>query len=149
MADYPVHLSQANHNEELAKKLIQEPPFHDWGITAAFYASIHYIECWLFNRPEKHSETSIPLGSDGKLLYSAHTWREKIAEKNFSKETFKSFRKLRDASETARYLSQYVGPRERRELRWFQPAPQHFSTDDAKTLDETDLTVIKNDLKIS
>lgn len=40
MADYRVHLSQAKHNEEVARKLVKEPPYHDWGITAGFYAAI-------------------------------------------------------------------------------------------------------------
>ena len=149
MADYSVHLSQAKHNEELAKKLILEPPFHDWGITAAFYASIHYIESWLFKRPEKHTETSIPVGTDGRHKMSPHTWREKIAEKYFTKEAWKSFRKLRDASETARYLSlSRISPR--REPQWTdKPASQFFSPDDAKRLVQTDLTVIRPDLKVT
>ena len=149
MADYSVHLSQAKHNEELAKKLVLESPFHDWGITAAFYASIHYIECWLFTRSEKHTETSIPVGSDGRFKYSPHSWREKIAEKNFTEKAWKSFRKLRDASETARYLSLVrIAPQQKPQ--WLgKPAPEHFSPDSAKRLVETDLSVIRNELKIT
>ncbi len=44
MTDYSVHLFQAQHNEQLASKLAVEPPFHDWGIPAAFYSAIHYVE---------------------------------------------------------------------------------------------------------
>lgn len=86
MANYRVHLSQAKHNEDVARKLVNEPPNHDWGITAAFYSAIHYLECWLFNRKEKHTETSIPVGEDGKFKYTPHAWREKIVERNLSKE---------------------------------------------------------------
>jgi hypothetical protein len=89
MADYDIHLSQAKHNEEVAKKLVKEPPCHDWGITAAFYAAIHYFECWLFNRAEKHTETSIPVGEDRKFLYTPHAWREKLVETNLSIERCK------------------------------------------------------------
>ncbi len=94
MADYTVHLSQAEHNEEVANRLVKEPPYHDWGITAAFYSAIHYLECWLFNRPEEHTETGIPVNPDGKLLYTAHAWREKIIEEKLNKDAFKSFRKF-------------------------------------------------------
>jgi len=148
MADYKVHLSQAKHNEELALKLVKELPYHDWGITAAFYSAIHYLECWIFNRKEKHTETSIPVGEDGKFLYTSHAWREKIVEKNLSKEAFKSFRKLRDASETARYLSLYrvhagMTPD------WLdRPASEYFSQDDAKILVEENLKTLKIELGI-
>lgn len=97
------HLNQAEHNEFLAKKLIQEPPFHDWGITIGFYSAIHYIETWHFKKYASHTEATIPV-KNGKMQYSAHTWREKIVNINFGKETYISFRKLRNASRTARYL---------------------------------------------
>lgn len=149
MADYPVHLSQAQHNEQLAKKLVEEPPFHDWGITAAFYSAIHYLECWLFNRSEKHTETSIPVGPDGKFQYTAHAWRERIVQKELKRDTFKSFRKLRDASETARYLSFYrIGAR--RPPRWLdKPASQYFKHEDAKSMVNKELVILRNELKIS
>lgn len=148
MADYTVHLSQAEHNEEIANKLVKEPPYHDWGITAAFYSAIHYLECWLFNRPEKHTETSIPVGSDGKFLYTAHAWRERIIEKELNKDAFKSFRKLRDASETARYLSLYrIGPG--RIPQWVdKPAPDYFRPVDAGNMVGKDLVIFKRELSI-
>lgn len=148
MADYKVHLSQAKHNEELANKLICEPPFHDWGITAAFYAAIHYLECWLFNRREEHTETSIPVDPDGKLKYTPHAWREKIVERELSKEAFKSFRKLRNASETARYLSLYR-IRGGRVPQWLDsPAPDYFRPEDAKNMVEKTLITLKSELGI-
>lgn len=148
MADYNVHLSQAKHNEEVANKLVNEPPYHDWGITAGFYAAIHYLECWLFDKKEKHTETSIPVDPDGKLLYTAHAWREQIIQKRLSKDAFKSFRKLRDASETARYLSLYrIGAG--RSPNWLdKPASDYFKPEDAKTLVEKDLNTFKNELGI-
>lgn len=148
MADYHVHLSQAQHNEQLANKLVQEPPFHDWGITAAFYAAIHYLECWLFNRKEKHTETSIPVGSDNKFRYTPHAWRERIVEIELTRNAFKSFRKLRSASETARYLSFYrIGTG--RMPQWLSmPASQYFSPKNAKRLVDKDLVTLRNELKI-
>jgi len=149
MADYFVHLSQAQHNEQLAIKLVQEPPFHDWGITAAFYAAIHYLECWLFNRREKHTETSIPVRRDGKLSCTPHAWRERIVGRQLNKYAFISFRKLRDTSETARYLSLYrieVG----RPPQWLdKPASQYFRPEDAKNMVEKDLATLRNELKIT
>lgn len=148
MADYRVHLSQAKHNEEVARKLVKEPPYHDWGITAGFYSAIHYLECWLFNRKEKHTETSIPVGGDGKFKYTPHAWREKIVERDLSERAFKSFRKLKDASETARYLSLYrvhAG----REPNWLdKPAPDYFTPEDAGNLVEKDLGNLKTELGI-
>lgn len=149
MADYTVHLSQAKHNEDVANRLVQEPPFHDWGITVAFYAAIHYLECWLFNKPERHTETSIPRGPDGKLQFTPHAWREKLVERYLSKGAFKSYRKLRDSSETARYLSFYrIG--QERAGRWLnEPASDYFRPEDANDMVKKDLINIKNELRIS
>lgn len=145
MADKSVHLSQAKHNEETANKLVNEPPYHDWGITAAFYAAIHYLEFWLFYRPEKHTETSIPTDRlTGQWQYSPHTWREKIVERDFTRDAFKSFRELRDASETARYLSL-----SRRPPRWTAiPAPDHFQIEDAQDMVKECLETLKKELNI-
>jgi hypothetical protein len=148
MADYKIHLSQAKHNEEVALKLVKEPPYHDWGITAAFYSAIHYFECWLFNREEKHTEISIPFGEDGKFLYTPHAWREKLVERYLSKEAFKSFRKLRDASETARYLSFYRVHTGKTPSWLDRPAPEYFSQYDAKNLVEKSLKTFKIEIGI-
>lgn len=148
MADYTVHLSQAKHNEEVANKLVKEPPYHDWGIAAAFYSAIHYLECWLFNEKEKHTETSIPVGQDGRFKYTAHAWREKIVEQKLRKDAFKSFRKLRDASETARYLSLYRIGTERMPQWLDKPAPDYFNPNDAKNMVEKSLMTLKLELNI-
>ncbi len=148
MADYFIHLSQAQHNEELANKLVQELPFHDWGITSAFYAAIHYLECWLFQRGEKHTETSIPTDEEGRLRYTPHAWRERIVRRDLSKNAFKSFRKLRDASETARYLSLYR-MRPGRMPRWLDKlASQHFRQEDANNMVKKGLDILRNELGI-
>ena len=104
MAHPQLHIEQARHNEEVANELVQNPPNHDWGITAAFYAAVHYVESWLFNKPEKHTETSVPIAG-GKLQCSVHAWRLRIVERYLSKAAFNSYQELKAASESARYLS--------------------------------------------
>ena len=147
MADYVIHVLQAEHNEKTAKKFAFSPPHHDWGITAAFYSAIHYFESWLFYTKYKHTETSIPIDNKGKLKYTAHAWREKIVTDEFTRKSFKAFRKLRDASETARYLSfSRVG---RSNISWLdKPASQYFKPQDAQKIIEKDLQILKKELKI-
>lgn len=147
MADYHVHLAQAEHNRQLAEKLLGEPLYHDWAITAAFYAAVHYFEQWLFSEPEKHTETSIPVDTKGRLRYTAHAWREKIIQNKLSKDAFRSFRKLRDASETARYLSlARISPRGTPD--WIPaPACQYFSLEYAKELVVKELSDFRESLR--
>jgi len=147
MADYLIHILQAEHNEKSAKKLAFSPPFHDWGITAAFYSAIHYFESWLFYTKHKHTETSIPTDDKGKLKYTAHAWREKIVYHTLTKEGFKAFKKLRDNSEIARYLSfSRVG---RSNINWLnRPASQYFKPQDAQKMVRKDLQILKRELRI-
>lgn len=147
MADILIHISQAKHNKETAFKLVNEPPYHDWGITAGFYSAIHYFEAWLFNKPEKHCETSIPTDSNGEFKYTAHTWREKIIQR-FPRDQFNAFRKLRNASETARYLS-FSRLRPGQSPNWLPtPATQYFKDTDAKRMIAEDLKLFRRELKI-
>ncbi len=147
MADYPIHIAQAEHNEEAAQKLAFEPPYHDWGITAAFYSAIHYFESWLFYEGERHTETSIPPDEEGKLKYTAHGWREKIIVNKLTRVGFKAFRKLRDSSETARYLS--LSRLGTKSIEWLdRPASQYFKPQHAQKMVEKDLQTLKKELKI-
>lgn len=152
MAYFEVHYSQAGHNCKLAAKLINEPPYHDWGITAAFYSAIHYFECWLYQEEtensKKHTETSIPKGNNDKLICSPHSWREKLIEKKLSKNAFKAYRKLREASETARYLSLYrVGCESSQN--WLNiPASEYFSAQEARRLVNNDLKIFIEELRL-
>jgi len=149
-----VHLTQAKHNEDVAKKLVRELTYHDWGITAAFYAAVHYFEFWLFTKPEKHSETSIPLKPDPLnphsliFKYSVHGWREKIIETELSGEAFVCFRELRSASETARYLTlSRVEPG--REPNWLNTSASDFFTPSEAGKLLINLETLKKELKIS
>lgn len=142
MADKYVHLAQAKHNEALATKLLSEPPYHDWAITAAFYAAVHYVETWLFDRREQHTETSIPVRDDGEFAHTAHVWREKLVER-LGPDAHKAFRKLRANSEQARYLSLRAGA-SGSQPRWLpSPASMFFSAVDAGKM----VTSCLNDLR--
>ena len=140
-----MHLSQAEHNRATARHLLS-PPFHDWSITAAFYAAIHYFEAWIYDQPETHTETSIPADGQGQLRYTAHSWREQLVQKRIPKEAFKSFRLLREASETARYLS--LSRLGTGSASWVTgPAPDFFALAQAKALVEGHLDEVRAALR--
>lgn len=105
MSTDTIHLSQARHNENAADFIVQNNTFNDWGVTAAFYAAVHYFEYWLYQKPEKHSETSVPM-KNGKTMMSNHKWRERLIQHYFLGQTIPitSYKKLRKSSEMARYL---------------------------------------------
>lgn len=150
MAEFSVHLSQANHNEGVAKFLLDKP-FFDWSITACFYSAIHFFEARLFidsaDEDQKHSETSIPVDAAGRAEFSVHRWRERMVQDKFSRKAWISFRNLRESSEIARYLSYY--PKTGGIA--FQSAPSFsiFTVENAKFSLEKDLPNIKEELKIS
>ena len=134
MAAKEVHVAQARHNEELAAKLVDDPPFHDWGVTAAFYAAIHFVEAWLFDRPERHTETSIPTDDEGNAKHTAHVWREKLVEARLGQQAFSAFRKLHISSECARYLSLHRGPAGQEPEWLISPASVYISQQEARKL---------------
>jgi len=146
MANVSTHLAQADHNREVAR-FLTAPPRHDWAITAAFYASVHYFEAWLFDQPEQHSETSVPTGADGRLRYTVHAWRERLIQKALSKDAFTSFRKLHENSEIARYLNLFQVGRGAPPSWTPAPAPSYFSPSQAQTLVEKDLERFRTAVK--
>lgn len=151
MADLTVHISQAEHNEKLASFLLDKP-FFDWSITACFYSAIHFFEARLFfdasDISNKHSESSMPVESSGEFKYSPHSWRAKQIKDNYPQEAWKAFRSLKEASETARYLSHYIDIRIK--ATHFETAPSFsiFNVSNAKFAVETDLSNFKKTLKI-
>src|SRR5258705_5705908 len=104
MAAAVIHVAQANHNRTVAQSLLTEPR-HDWAITAGFYSAVHSFEALLYFKPQKHTETSIPTKPDGSQRYSRHAWREILVQQYLPEPLAKSFRKLRTASESTRYLA--------------------------------------------
>lgn len=144
MADFQVHIAQAEHNENLAKYLLPSEYF-DWSITGCFYSAIHFFEASLFLRSkERHSEISIPVDPDGKNECSPHTWRSRLIQRKYSKDVWRCFRSLKEASETARYLSNSSGPVV------FRTTPSYsvLSRDNATFALETELATIKAGLNI-
>lgn len=144
MADFLVHISQAEHNESLADYLINmDRPYHDWVITICFYSAIHYFEAWLFitnTDNNKHSYTSMPQDYNK----SPHSWREDLIHRSFSVEVWKSFRKLRTQSEIARYLTSSYNPISPDQQK---PSYEYFQPKDSITFLES-LKNIKAELKI-
>lgn len=134
MTEYHVHLTQAQHNKSLADVLARRRPYHDWAITSAFYAAIHYFEGWLsVNTPEQHTETSIPVDSDGNPRYSLHSWREELVRNNIDRTAFICYRTLRQASNTARYLTTLPPPNA--DAGWLRlRASDYFSLEDVANL---------------
>ncbi|MBI2788714.1 MAG: hypothetical protein HYX59_08535 [Elusimicrobia bacterium] len=112
MAHARTHYQQALHNKRISHELIARADIggHDWAITACFYALIHYFEAILFFLDEKHSESSIPRDANtGKQAFTTHTWRERLIEKYSSPAAAKTFSKMRNLSQTMRYLSNISG----------------------------------------
>jgi len=134
MADYIDHIRQAEHNEALGELLVANPQFRDWLITVAFYAAIHYVEAdFTKDSSIQHTERSKPKD------VSAHVWREQLVEQRYSKDCFKSYRKLREASQDVRYLV--------RAIRRGQTgiAPAYYSQEDAERFFRHHLEVVKAD----
>ena len=115
MSDRIAHIRQAQHDEDLAKKLVENGyQFKDWAVTAAFYAAVHYFEARLHQEPQFtcpgissrifHTESSIPTyGNSTRYRYSHHGWREQLIRRNCDRATVTAYRELRNASQIARY----------------------------------------------
>lgn len=147
MAVFSAHICQAEHNERVANHLAGSPEMYDWGITAAFYSAIHYLEAKFFSLPSVlHTETSIPKGPDGKLEYTAHAWRQQLILAKFP-QVYKAFRKLRENSEIARYLS-YAQPAPGQSP-YAAPAMQFFSQRDAQNMLRKELRDLKSGVDIA
>lgn len=150
MAELPVHISQAEHNEKTAEFLLDKP-FFDWAITACFYSAIHYFEARLFfdssEIDKKHTEKGIPVDPiTGDTTITPHRWRERVIHDRYSQNAWKSFRNLKEASEIARYLSHYP----KRGLVSFKTVPSYeiFDRKNSKFFLEKDLATFKKELKI-
>jgi len=100
MADFTSHRSQAIHNEAAARAML--PAFHDWAVTATFYAALHYYECWLFSRPNKTAEfAALPQNP------SPHSVRMNYIQK-YMASGYKSYSFLYQRSRMVRYLAGIV-----------------------------------------
>lgn len=99
MADSPIHLEQAKHNEKFAIGLGRRLVRKDWFVTVAFYSALHYVEEGLFGVPlVRHSEQTKPRNR------SFHSWRLECVQTYFP-QAFDSYKKLKDLCITVRYLT--------------------------------------------
>ena len=151
LSDRIAHIRQAQHNEELAKKLVEDGyQFKDWAVTAAFYAALHYFEARLHQEPPFtypgisgrifHSESSIPTyDNSARYRYSNHGWREQLIRRNCDRATVTAYRELRDASQIARYHEGVVAS---------TTAHEHYSNQEVERLITTLLERVKVGLEV-
>jgi hypothetical protein len=98
MPDINSHLKQANDNLKLIEHLVQEEKFWDWKITIIFYTCLHIVNAHLARISNLH--------------YQRHGQTQNAIDPAFNKPTmidhitYDSYRKLRNFSNRARYLSQ-------------------------------------------
>ena len=105
MADYLDHIRQAEHNEALAKIILDEhPTYHDWSITVSFYAAIHFVEAG-FAQDSKigHSETSKPRGKE------PHQHREDLVKDKYGNECWRYYRKVMSSILCKPHLQHQIG----------------------------------------
>ena len=148
MSSYQAHLHQAEHNEGLLSELTASLSYKDWLVTVAFYSAIHYVEAAFFNIPAiGHTDTSIPTDPNtGKWLHSPHFWRIKLLRENYTKDVWKGFKSLSNASWVARYLVTEPGPHG---ISVTTDAETHWTDDEARDFVDVDLSNIKSALGFS
>lgn len=117
------HLSHGNHNIDFLSYIYPQQDFNDWIVTAAFYSSVHIIECLIFRLKKVRYRSrelqvlhakeffnqiikaGLPLPRYTKSK-SDHAARLLIVYLNYS-EVASQYKRLYNASETARYR-QYI-----------------------------------------
>lgn len=134
---------QASRNKRLAQQLISdlghpESSFKEWAVVTTFYTAVHLVEADLTTDAAiGHSETSRPT----KFRASIHEWRDNLVMQKH-RAIWVNFRKLRNESNVARYLSTSGGP-------IGQPVEDYFSESDVVAFMTNDLTRIELELGIS
>jgi hypothetical protein len=85
------HIEQAEHNEELAQRLIGDEPviYKDWAVIVSFYSAVHFIEAFRASRGG-HSDY--------------HKERNNYAIFEFPNKIAKAYMKLYHLSRFLRYL---------------------------------------------
>ena len=108
MADQNIHLQQAEHNHNIAKKLAKDK-VKDWSVTCAFYSALHYFEAAFIAADPKAGHTEVKYNDlalnmpDYLKGKSLHAFRDLLINKAFPK-VRSQFAQLRYMSESARYL---------------------------------------------
>lgn len=100
MATYNEHITQAKHNEEIAKFLcFPKVSSVGWVIIISFYAALQYLEAAFYNTTIGHSE------NHSKSNKSPHLVRQDLIQLDIrTKYIYDDYIELRRASETFRYL---------------------------------------------
>ncbi len=91
------HLARARRNRDVAEALVAptarsivSPPAFEWAIVAAFYAAVHYVNAYLWERlrrePRNHDERT-----------------NMVAALNDLRPTFRSYSRMQDLAFRARY----------------------------------------------
>jgi hypothetical protein len=101
MADLVDHVAQAKHNLACASKFLTDAQCRDWAITAAFYAAVHFAEAGFTANEVGHSDAKRPQNEE------PHSYRERMVREKFGEECYRSYRKLRTASNNVRYLADW------------------------------------------
>lgn len=99
-----LHLKQAKHNSDFAAhcETTFADNYFDWKITVVFYEALHYVKAYLeiqgvTTDTLRHTQISDIIDYDPKRNRGA---KQKIP---FVKRAFKSYQRLRENSENARY----------------------------------------------
>ena len=147
MAHLSGHLSQAEHNESLARRLANQD-YRDWAITACFYAVIHYAEARLFLKKakwkDKHCATSMPKRGQWDK-HTKHTLRLDCIKDWRS--AHNALKKLMEKCEITRYLAE-KNPRAAYGIKFLsRPAYEVFGEREVQGLID-ELSGVRNGLKV-
>ncbi len=94
------HIQWALHNFDVLKYLLEKETFCDWAATVGFYIAVHVVDGMLFSQ-EEH-----PMRKHG----FDHQRRQNILKRTSRYQPlYKHYRRLREASEVARYLEDKQG----------------------------------------
>lgn len=122
MADHKIHLRQCKHNNQLAKALIDDEMFYDWGIIATFYSALHYA-----NGALVAFGVVLPHECDSTSTMN-HEIRKRKLLNNFGRPIAELYENLHVVCDRARYLNKTEQKYHR------TPSLSYFSQDRAKSL---------------
>jgi uncharacterized FlgJ-related protein len=94
------HREQAEYNEEAALNIRDTAP--DWAVTMCFYAALHWVECYAKVQGDDLEQKYQGYKSPHDRLV-AYVWD--IAKNKQYKDLNKAYENLKNASQTARYLT--------------------------------------------
>jgi len=101
-------INHAEHNKSVCDHLIENTEFHDWVITTAFYAAIHFLRHYLFPLEEggKTFNTFDDYCGSNKIYRNKHSQMRKLVEEHAHHTIASTYNQMLDICWSARY-SQY------------------------------------------